>query len=128
VADGKGKSKGSEEESTLISLSNPVSQVFKNIRLARVEQLQGPGAPREFVLHSTEMVFGRSEDADCTLDSVLLSRRHIVFRKNGVSVRCEDLNSSNGMYLNGARAHAADLHEGDTIQIGDVVLMFHEGQ
>lgn len=126
MADGKGKQ--SEEESTLISLANPVSQVFKNIRLARLEQLQGPGAPREFVLHSPEIVLGRSEEADYSLDSALLSRRHVVFRKNGPRVRCEDLNSSNGMFLNGARAHAADLHEGDTIQIGDVVLVFHEGQ
>lgn len=126
MADGKGKH--TEEESTAINLASPVSQVFKSIRLARMEQLQGPGAPREFVLHSPEMVFGRSQEADYTLDSALLSRRHVVFRKTGSRVRCEDLNSSNGMFLNGARAHAADLCEGDTIQIGDVVLMFHEGQ
>jgi hypothetical protein len=28
---------------------------------------------------------------------------------------------------NGVKAHSAVLHGGDTIQIGDVVFVFHEG-
>jgi hypothetical protein len=30
------------------------------------------------------------------------------------------------VYLNGVRAHSAVLHDGDTLQIGDVVFVFHE--
>jgi pSer/pThr/pTyr-binding forkhead associated (FHA) protein len=43
-------------------------------------------------------------------------------------VTVTDLNSSNGMYLNGVKAHSAVLHEGDQIQIGNVVFIFHEGE
>jgi pSer/pThr/pTyr-binding forkhead associated (FHA) protein len=39
-----------------------------------------------------------------------------------------DLESANGVYLNGVRVHSAGLFEGDTIQIGDVLLMFREGR
>jgi pSer/pThr/pTyr-binding forkhead associated (FHA) protein len=38
-----------------------------------------------------------------------------------------DLESSNGVFLNGVRVHSAALHEGDVIQIGDAVLVFREG-
>ena len=31
------------------------------------------------------------------------------------------------MYLNGVKAHSAVLHGGDTLQIGDVVLVFRRG-
>lgn len=126
-ADGK-KPKYQGEESTLIGLSEPVSQLFMNLRLARLEQVKGPGAPRDFVLDKNEVVVGRSDDADISIDSPLISRRHAVFRKGGGLVRCEDLDSANGMYLNGTKAHGADLFEGDTLQMGDVVLVFHEGQ
>ncbi len=98
------------------------------VRLARLEQVRGPGAPREFSLEKAETIIGRSEDSDVCIDSALLSRQHCVFRKNGPQVRVEDLNSSNGLFLNGTKAHAADLYEGDTVQIGDVIVIFREGQ
>lgn len=126
-ADGK-KPKYRGDESTLVGLAEPVSQLFLSLRMARLEQVKGPGAPRELILEREEMVIGRSEDADLPVASPLISRRHAVFRKRAGQVRCVDLNSANGMYLNGTRAHGADLYEGDTIQIGDVVLVFHEGQ
>jgi hypothetical protein len=31
------------------------------------------------------------------------------------------------MFLNGIKTHSAVLREGDTIQMGDVVFVFHEG-
>ena len=75
------------------------------------------------------LLLGRDPaQCDLVLSDTSISRRHAVFRKSAGQVRCEDLDSANGMYLNGTRAHGADLYEGDTIQIGDVVLVFHEGQ
>ena len=57
----------------------------------------------------------------------LISRKHVVITKNGAEFRCRDLDSANGLYLNGVKAHSAVLHDGDAIQIGDVVFVFHEG-
>ena len=116
------------DESTLIGQPRPISQLMAAVRLARLEQVRGPGAPREFMLEQEETVLGRSDEADVVIDSQLLSRRHCVFRKNGPQVRVQDLDSSNGVYLNGTRAHGADLYEGDTVQIGDIVMVFREGQ
>jgi pSer/pThr/pTyr-binding forkhead associated (FHA) protein len=47
--------------------------------------------------------------------------------RNGPQFSCTDLDSANGVLLNGIKAHSAVLHEGDTLQIGDVVFVFREG-
>jgi pSer/pThr/pTyr-binding forkhead associated (FHA) protein len=39
-----------------------------------------------------------------------------------------DLESRNGVYLNGVKVHSALLHDGDNIQLGTVVFVFHEGR
>ena len=39
-----------------------------------------------------------------------------------------DLDSRNGVYLNGVKIHSAVLHGGDNLQLGSVVLVFHEGR
>ncbi len=109
-------------------VSPAISQLLRKVRLAWLEQVGGPGAPRELVLQKPEVVVGRSEDADISIASKLISRKHVMFNKRGTSVRYQDLDSANGTFLNGTRAHAADLYEGDTVQIGDVILVFHEGQ
>lgn len=91
-----------------------------------LEQVRGPGAPRELALGLGETIVGRSHQATLYIESALLSRRHISIRNQGPEFRCLDLDSANGMYVNGIKAHSALLHDGDTLQIGDVVLVFHE--
>jgi len=91
-----------------------------------LEQVRGPGAPREFSLGIGETVVGRSTQATLHIDSALLSRKHVAIRKHGPEHRLYDLDSANGVYVNGVKAHSAVLHDGDTLQIGDVVLVFHE--
>lgn len=93
-----------------------------------LEQRKGPGAPARYILTLPETIIGRSSEADVAIESSLISRRHVVFIKNGPEVTCKDLESSNGLFLNGVRIHSALLHEGDTLQLGDVVLLFHEGK
>jgi pSer/pThr/pTyr-binding forkhead associated (FHA) protein len=127
VSQPSGKKPGRAAEATVIGQASVVASLQRAKKEPRLEQLQGPGAPQELDLESDETVIGRSDEADVCIDSALISRFHVAFRKNGPEVRFEDLDSSNGVYLNGAKAHSAVLHEGDTVQIGDVVLVFHEG-
>jgi hypothetical protein len=92
-----------------------------------LEQLRGPGAPRTLPLLPVETVIGRGNQASIQIESALLSRRHVAVRRAGPDVTLVDLESQNGVYVNGERVHSALLHEGDTVQIGDVVLVFREG-
>jgi hypothetical protein len=93
----------------------------------RLEQVRGAGAPRTYQLMLEETVIGRSSQATLCVESTLISRRHMAVRRAGAEFRVVDLDSANGLYLNGVKAHSAVLHEGDAIQIGDVVFVYHEG-
>ena len=108
------------EHSVVASMERPASP--PRLALAR-----GPGAPRDYPLSAAETVIGRSTQAGICIESSLLSRRHVAIHKVGPEYRLTDLDSANGVYLNGVRVHSAGLHEGDVIQIGDLVFAFHEG-
>jgi pSer/pThr/pTyr-binding forkhead associated (FHA) protein len=90
--------------------------------------MKGPGSPRTFTLAREEVVLGRSSEADIQVESTDLSRKHLAFRREHGQYTVFDLGSRNGVYPNGVRIHSAVLHEGDNLQLGSVVLMFHEGR
>ena len=39
-----------------------------------------------------------------------------------------DLQSRNGVYVNGVKVHSAVLHDGDSVQMGSILFVFHEGR
>jgi len=90
--------------------------------------MHGPGSPRTFLLTREEMVVGRSDAADIQVDTTDLSPWHLLLRREHGQYTVLDLDSPNGVYLNGLRIHSAVLHEGDNLQLGSVVLVFHEGR
>jgi pSer/pThr/pTyr-binding forkhead associated (FHA) protein len=117
-----------DSESTLVKDHSVATVRMRLKKVARLEQKQGPGAPQTHDLELSETVVGRSSSAHICIDSHLISRRHVSFAKSEEQVTVTDLNSSNGMYLNGVKAHSAVLYEGDQIQVGNVVFIFHEGE
>ena len=86
--------------------------------------LLGPRASVEFPEGGT---IGRASDNDWVLPDPqrYVSGHHARVRRRDGRYVLEDL-STNGVYVNGVKAHSAVLHDGDTLQIGDVVLVFHE--
>ena len=89
--------------------------------------MAGPGAPREFALEFDETVLGRSLSATISIESSGISRQHAVIKRSGPEFSVTDLNSANGIYLNGVKTHSAVLRQGDTLQLGEVIFVFHEG-
>ena len=71
-------------------------------------------------------ILGRSAKVDLTLESSELSRRHAMLKREQGTFSITDLDSTNGVYLNGTRVHAAQLYHGDIIQLGDLVYEFRE--
>jgi hypothetical protein len=65
-----------------------------------------------------EMIVGRHSGADVRLPMPDVSRRHCRFVFGNGSWQVVDLNSLNGVYVNGERVQQADLHDGDWIGIG----------
>jgi pSer/pThr/pTyr-binding forkhead associated (FHA) protein len=77
-----------------------------------------------FKLPSTgEVVIGRSSNVDVVIVEDMVSRSHarLTFGKEG-SLYIEDLQSTNGSFVNGERITKAQLSEGDRILIGTSIL------
>ena len=107
-----------------VPLPKPVRRITKPFIL---EQISGTGAPRKWVLDRDETLVGRSHQANISVDDEGVSRQHIAIRRAGPEYQFVDLNSANGVYLNGVKTHAAILREGDSLQLGRAVFVFHEG-
>lgn len=94
-----------------------------------LEMVQGPGAPRKYELFRAEMVVGRAIDADVPINSTDLSRRHVLLKRAASGqFAVQDLESRNGVFLNGVKVHSAILHDGDSVQMGSILFIFHEGR
>lgn len=85
----------------------------------------GPLTGRAFTLHQDTTTIGRIAGNDIIILDGTVSRRHarLVFQAGQWVV--EDLNSSNGTFVNGQRvARTAMLRHGDEVRMGDDVLSF----
>ena len=82
-----------------------------------------------------EWIIGRTEGPGVVIDltnqedpsRIWVSRRHALITKDYDQLFLEDLNSSNGTYLNSIRVYPGDkkqLKIGDQIQVGNVCLEF----
>lgn len=92
-----------------------------------LEQTAGPGSPARHELSADTLVIGRGSAADLRLDSDDVSRTHAQLMRVDDEYTIEDLDSRNGIFLNGLQVHAAVLRDGDQLQLGDAVFTYSEG-
>lgn len=67
---------------------------------------------------------GRTPDNDLRVDADHVSRHHCVVLISPDHAIVEDLNSTNGVYVNGARVMRRELREGDLITIGETTFRY----
>jgi pSer/pThr/pTyr-binding forkhead associated (FHA) protein len=91
-----------------------------------LEQLSGVGAPRMIRLLEDRYVLGRSSQSDLVFECEQMSRQHLEVVKVEQGYSFRDLESTNGVFLNGVRVHSVNLFDGDQLQIGNLVLVYHE--
>jgi pSer/pThr/pTyr-binding forkhead associated (FHA) protein len=70
------------------------------------------------------VVLGRSRDCDVQLSDPNVSRRHAEVRQEGSSFWVVDLDSTNGIEVNGKRVKRAKLSDGDTFTLGTTDVTF----
>jgi hypothetical protein len=71
-----------------------------------------------FPLDRHSIAIGRHADQDLVLSDTFVSRRHAILRETSAGFEIEDLDSSHGTYLNGARIQSSPLRSGDVLQFG----------
>jgi pSer/pThr/pTyr-binding forkhead associated (FHA) protein len=69
-----------------------------------------------------EIIVGRSSDLDMVLVEEMVSRRHARIHLSNGHISIDDLNSTNGTFVNGERVTHAELQEGDRVLIGSNIL------
>ncbi len=74
------------------------------------------------------IVIGRSKDCDIRLDDPNVSRRHAEVRREGETYWVVDLDSTNGVAVNGERLKRSQLADGDRITVGSTELVFGTGR
>jgi pSer/pThr/pTyr-binding forkhead associated (FHA) protein len=67
---------------------------------------------------------GRGFIADLQLEDPGVSRRHAIVTQRRGRARILDDRSANGTFVNGRRVVEAELHDGDVIVLGSVVLQY----
>jgi hypothetical protein len=76
------------------------------------------------VIENRRTVIGRSKDCDIQVVDANISRRHAELRQEGTAYWLVDLDSTNGVIVNGRRLKRAKLESGDTITLGSTELVF----
>ena len=71
-------------------------------------------------------VIGRSKDCDIQVSDPNVSRRHAEVRREGNSYAVVDLDSTNGIEVDGKRVKRLELHEGSRFTIGSTEVVFSE--
>jgi len=91
--------------------------------MARLRVEYADGRRTDVALDAPEVVIGRDETCDVTLDDTITSRRHArLYRDAGGHYWIEDMRSKNGTLLNEQPVVSARLKDGDRLLIGACVV------
>lgn len=75
--------------------------------------------------NNEEFTIGRSADNDIQIDNLAVSGKHARVRKVLKTFLIEDLNSTNGTFVNEKKIDRYELIDGDRVTIGKHSLLFH---
>jgi general secretion pathway protein A len=70
------------------------------------------------------LVIGRTPDNDLQIDSKFISRHHCQIVTQQDSCLIEDLNSTNGIFVQSKRVRRHNLNDGDVVQVGQHEIMY----
>ena len=88
-----------------------------------------PGADmgKKFPLSRSEIVLGRGSDCDIQVDRDSVSRRHARVFRQADQWMVEDLQSTNGSYVNDVPVQRSILKDNDFLKIGAAIFKFLSG-
>ncbi|AFK86256.1 MULTISPECIES: FHA domain-containing protein [Thermoanaerobacterium] len=93
----------------------------REITKAKLVSLSGMGSFNLFEVTT----IGRADDCDIVVDNPYVSSKHAMIRKKGKKYIIQDLNSTNGTFVNGRRVkNIARLKNEDVIKLGNEEYRF----
>jgi pSer/pThr/pTyr-binding forkhead associated (FHA) protein len=91
---------------------------------ARLVVMTQPFTGQEFILDRASLVIGRTQENDIVLNHKSISRHHAKVIRDGDRYVVVDLESANGVRVNGAEYERVELQSGDVVELGHVRLRF----
>jgi pSer/pThr/pTyr-binding forkhead associated (FHA) protein len=79
---------------------------------------------KEVQLTKDRTTLGRRPYNDIVIDNLAVSGEHAVLQMVGNEVHLEDLNSTNGTYVNGRAVKKQVLQNGDTVEVGKYKIKY----
>ncbi len=79
---------------------------------------------KEVQLTKDRTTLGRRPYNDVVIDNLAVSGEHAVLQMTGADVHIEDLNSTNGTYINGKAVKKQLLRHNDTVEVGKHKIKF----
>jgi len=92
--------------------------------MASVIVIFGGKEEKVYQLDRSRLVVGREPKCEIQIDNLGISREHCAFSQRGEAFLVQDLNSSNGTYVNGKKITEHFLNNDDEIIIGKYRLVF----
>ena len=78
----------------------------------------------ELAIEKEALTIGRSSRCDLRLHDSKISRIHCVFEKRDEKIFIRDLNSKNGIKVNGRLEKERELQTGDIVLIGHAICLY----
>jgi pSer/pThr/pTyr-binding forkhead associated (FHA) protein/tetratricopeptide (TPR) repeat protein len=104
--------------------SPPETSAPSSAAPARLVVMTPPLAGQEFLLDRASVVIGRTQENDVVLNHKSISRHHAKIIRDGDRYVVVDLESANGVRVNGAEYERVELQSGDVLELGHVRLRF----
>ena len=120
-----------QEEADYADLAPPAAGAAPAPRLSRpgviciLTATSGPCDGQEFEVGGKRVVIGRSPKCDICLKDDGISREHASVERYEGDVVIQDLNSSNGVFVNGKRIRRHPLRPGNVVRIGSTEFLVH---
>jgi pSer/pThr/pTyr-binding forkhead associated (FHA) protein len=107
----------------IIETGEAIASIAKEERARLVVVSRNLGGQESTIAH-TPYTVGRTADNDFELAHRSVSSNHGVITYDGGSYTISDMDSANGVKINGDMYRKSDLHPGDEIEMGHVLLRF----
>ena len=105
-------------------LDNTDERYIGGIPLARLEIRENNQIISDFELPAGRTIIGRDNGNDLTIPSKVISRHHAQIVTDLQQSMLEDLNSTNGIYVDSKRVRQHQLNDGDIITIGRHKILY----
>jgi diguanylate cyclase (GGDEF)-like protein len=117
------------DDETKVLSTTPKPTVAVSARTACLVHIYptGPNMGTRYSLSDRSLVLGRDDECDIVVADDSVSRRHASIQHRSEGYCVEDLQSTNGTFINDVRVTACLLNDGDYLRIGNGIYRFLTG-